>query len=157
MNNAFVREIARSEFGPEITVVSWRVLVEGRLLTGYMAVSEKDEQAIEITYLRIGGPIMLTAYRCELCKHVHREQVVRCTKCDYPTLAVLTMTAKQFCKELGHDGGEICLPDTARYERTEFVPYVEDGCTIGGSDERIYSYKYLFRCARCGFEQRTRR
>lgn len=100
---------------------------------------------------------MHTAYQCELCKHLHREQVPRCRKCGYPKLAVLTLTAQEFCAQFGHDGGEVLVPDTARYERTEFVPLEEDGITIGGSDKRVYSHEYLFRCARCGFEQRTRR
>lgn len=100
---------------------------------------------------------MFTVYRCELCASVARESVPRCHQCGYPKLAELTLTAEQYCAQFGHDGGEIRMPGTERYERTEFVPYIEDGCTIGGSDNRIYSHEHLFRCARCGFEQRTRR
>lgn len=101
--------------------------------------------------------MMLPAYRCELCNYLHRESVPRCSGCGYPKFAVLTLTAQEFCAQFGHDGGEVCVPATSKFERTEFRPYVEDGLTIGGSDERIYSHEYLFRCARCGFEQRTRR
>lgn len=101
--------------------------------------------------------MMFPAYRCELCNRLHRECPPRCRGCNFPNLVEITLTAQEFCAQFGHDGGEICVPGTERFERTEFRPYVEDGLTIGGSDERISSYEYLFRCARCGFEQRTRR
>lgn len=100
---------------------------------------------------------MFTAYRCEFCKRLHRERLSRCRGCSYPTLIEAALSAQEFCAQFGHDGGEVCVPDTARYERTEFDPLIEDGCVIGGCDMKIYSNEYLFRCARCGFEQRTRR
>jgi len=100
---------------------------------------------------------MHTAFECTFCKRLHQRHVVRCAQCNYPELREVTLEASAYCERFGHDGGQARVPDTARYERTEFVPLEEDGVTIGGSDEKIYSYEYLFRCARCGYEQRTRR
>lgn len=100
---------------------------------------------------------MFTAYQCTFCKRLYRECPARCHGCNYPTLTDVVLTVQEFCAQFGHDGGEVCVPDTAKFDRTEFDPLVEDGITIGGCDRKIYSYEYLFRCARCGFEQRTRR
>lgn len=100
---------------------------------------------------------MPIAYRCALCKHLHRERSTHCRGCRYPTLHEATLTAQEFCAQFGHDSGEMRVSDTAKFERTEFVPLEEDACTIGGSDARVYSHEYLFRCARCGHERRTRK
>ncbi len=100
---------------------------------------------------------MHTVYECTFCKRLHQQRVARCAGCNYPELHEVTLDARAFCERFGHDGGEVRVADTARYERTEFDPLVEDGCTIGGCDRKVYSHEYLFRCARCGFERRTRR
>ncbi|MBI4450219.1 hypothetical protein HY634_04110 [Candidatus Uhrbacteria bacterium] len=100
---------------------------------------------------------MYTAFECTLCKRLHRQRQPRCTACNYPELREVTLEASAYCEHFGHDGGETRVSGTARFERTIFVPLEEDGITIGGGDENVYSHEYLFRCARCGFEQRTRR
>jgi hypothetical protein len=69
----------------------------------------------------------------------------------------MQITGKMYCELLGHDGGEVCLTETSRFVRREWDSYVEDGITIGGHEVDVYSYEYLFRCARCGYERRQRR
>lgn len=81
----------------------------------------------------------------------------RCEKCDYPALTPKEISVAEYCALVGHDGGEMSVPDSAREEGTRFVPLVKDGLTIGGRDEIVYSHEYLFLCVRCGYERRTRR
>jgi len=94
---------------------------------------------------------------CDLCGKKQGTIRKRCAACNHPSLTETAIPVTEYCVLVGHDGGEMCLPDSARKERVQFVPLVEDGLTIGGRDEDIYSYEYLFSCARCGFEQQTRR
>lgn len=95
-------------------------------------------------------------YVCDLCSN-RQNLLGRCQRCSYPQLRELQVGAVEYCFIFGHDGGTMCVPGSAREEGTQFVPLVEDGLTIGGRDEIVYSYEYLFRCARCGHESRTRR
>ena len=100
---------------------------------------------------------MYAAFECTFCKRLHQRHVARCAECNYPELREVMLEARAYCERFGRDGGEVCVPDSARYVRTEFDPLVEDGMTIGGCDVKIYSHEYHFRCAQCGYEQRTRR
>lgn len=78
-------------------------------------------------------------YICDLCGK-RQDLVGRCQGCGHPQLRELQVGAEEYCFFLGHDGGEMLVPNSAREEGTHFV-----------------SHEYLFRCARCGFESRTRR
>lgn len=103
---------------------------------------------------------MATSYTvnvCDLCGNRQGVAMTRCTSCNHPALIPTEISVTEYCALVGHNGGEMCVPDSAREEGTRFVPLVEDGLTIGGRDETVYSCEYLFRCARCGFESRTRR
>lgn len=99
------------------------------------------------------------AFECSLCKKLHRERAVRCTACGYPELRKVTLSAKAYCVHFGHDGGEVTVTGTQRKEGivSEQPDLSTDGYLIGGGSYDVYSYEFLFRCARCGFEKRERR
>ena len=100
---------------------------------------------------------MYAAFKCALCGELHETHVTRCTTCNHPVIRNVHLGAREYCSHFGHDGGEMRVPHTERFLRRETVYREEDGCVLGmGSDENVYSHEYLFRCARCGHERRTR-
>jgi ribosomal protein L37E len=100
-----------------------------------------------------GNTIPVTEYTCDLCKKTTFKKVERCPSCDYPEISekVLQLSPKEYCKIFGHDGGRVKVSGSQREEGV-CTPRGEDE----GSVETVYSYEWLFKCARCGFTK-TRR
>ena len=101
------------------------------------------------------------ALRCKLCgidlQGTHYSG--RCTKCNYPDLEHISLAPDDYCQKFGHDGGEVRLEETKRFERE-----VERSLRLAESRAgaihhyvKIHSYVFHFRCGRCGLEKKERK
>lgn len=101
----------------------------------------------------------MIVYTCEFCGHeMESSKCERCTRCNCPEIEKVEVSAKEFCKKFGHDGGEKILEDT----RVLLRRVTEQREKIHGRGNRevlveYYSVEFLYRCFRCGHEKRERR
>lgn len=97
---------------------------------------------------------MFVAHKCELCGMTYRCKPNRCEYCNYPTFREVELSAEEYCKIFGHDGGEIIVPGTTEFLEKRWGEY--GGEIPWAYEYSVYTHEHLFKCARCGHEKKRR-